>query len=74
MVILFITYNSYTLITKVLLMCNKIKSKWGSPRNVVTIVLNYDLEVSKFEMQSRHYVHFRTNTLGKGMNPLILGI
>ena len=23
-------------------------------------------------LQSRYYVHFRANTLGKGMNPLIL--
>ena len=23
-------------------------------------------------LQSRYYVHFRVNTLGKGMNPLIL--
>ena len=26
----------------------------------------------EFELQSRYYVHFRTNTLGKGINPLIL--
>ena len=26
----------------------------------------------EFELQSRYYVHFRTNTLGEGMNPLIL--
>ena len=26
----------------------------------------------KFVLQSRYYVHFRANTLGKGMNPLIL--
>ena len=24
----------------------------------------------EFELQSRYYVHFRTNTLGKGMDPL----
>ena len=24
------------------------------------------------QSQSRYYVHFRANTLGKGMNPLIL--
>ena len=24
--------------------------------------------VSEFELQSRYYVHFRANTLGKGMN------
>ena len=28
--------------------------------------------VSEFELQSRYYVHFRTNTLEKGMNLLIL--
>ena len=28
--------------------------------------------VSEFVLQSHYYVHFRTNTLGKGMNPLIL--
>ena len=28
--------------------------------------------VCEFVLQSRYYVHFRANTLGKGMNPLIL--
>ena len=28
--------------------------------------------VREFVLQSRYYIHFRTNTLGKGMNPLIL--
>ena len=28
--------------------------------------------LSEFVLQSRHDVHFRANTLGKGMNPLIL--
>ena len=28
--------------------------------------------VSEFVLQSRYYVHFRVNTLEKGMNPLIL--
>ena len=28
--------------------------------------------VSEFELQSRYYVHFRTNALGESMNPLIL--
>ena len=27
--------------------------------------------VSEFEHQSRYYVHFQTNTLGKGMKSLI---
>ena len=28
--------------------------------------------VSEFELQSRYNVHFRTNTIGKGMNLFIL--
>ena len=35
-------------------------------------VLDCGIVVSEFELQSRYYVHFQTNTLGKGMNPLIL--
>ena len=32
---------------------------------------DYGLEIRMFELQSRYYVHFRTLTLGKGMNPFI---
>ena len=28
----------------------------------------------EFEFQSRYYIHFRTNKLGIGMNPLILPV
>ena len=28
--------------------------------------------VSEFVLQSRYYIHFRANTLEKGMKPLIL--
>ena len=34
--------------------------------------LAYGIIVSEFELQSRYYVHFQTNTLEKGMNLLIL--
>ena len=34
--------------------------------------LDCGIVVSDFVLQSRYYVHFRANTLGKGMNPLIL--
>ena len=34
--------------------------------------LNSEIIVREFVLQSRDYVHFQTNTLGKGMNPLIL--
>ena len=35
-------------------------------------VMDSEILVSEFELQSCYYVHFQTNTLGKGMNPLIL--
>ena len=35
-------------------------------------MLDCDIVVSEFEFQSRNYIHFSTNTLRKGMNPLIL--
>ena len=40
-----------------------------SPRDVMVKVLDCDQKVSGFELQSRYYVHFRTNILGKGINP-----
>ena len=39
---------------------------------VMVKAMDYGIVVSEFVLQSRYYVHFRTNTLGKGMNPLIL--
>ena len=35
-------------------------------------VMDCGIAVSEFVLQSRYYVHFQANTLGKGMNPLIL--
>ena len=34
--------------------------------------LDRGIILRKFELQSRYYIPFRTNTLGKGMNPLLL--
>ena len=42
-----------------------------SPCNVVANVLDCDIVINKFELQSRYYVHFRINTLRKGTNPII---
>ena len=42
------------------------------PRGVMVKAMNYGIVVREFVLQSRCYVHFRANTLGKGMNPLIL--
>ena len=35
-------------------------------------VMDYGIVECEFVLQSRYDVHFRANTLGKGMNPLIL--
>ena len=42
------------------------------PRGVMVKAMECGIVVSKFVLQLRYYVHFRTNTLGKGMNPLII--
>ena len=44
----------------------------GCPRGVMVKVMDCGIVVSEFILQSRYYVHFRANTLGKGINPLIL--
>ena len=45
---------------------------WGCPRGVLVKAMDCGILVSEFVFQSRYYVHFRANILGKGMNPLIL--
>ena len=44
----------------------------GGPRGVMVKTLDCRLVVSEFELQLRFHVYYRTNALGKGMNPLIL--
>ena len=43
---------------------------WECLRGVMVKAMDCGIVISEFELQSR--VHFPTNTLGKGMNPLIL--
>ena len=45
---------------------------YSCPRGVMVKAMNCGIVVREFVLQSRYYVHFRANTLGKGMNPLIL--
>ena len=40
-----------------------------SPCSIIAQVLDYNLEVNNFELQSLCYVQFWTNILGKGMDP-----
>ena len=42
-----------------------------SAHGIVANVLDCDIVVSEFELKSSYYIHFRNNTLKKGMNPLI---
>ena len=44
----------------------------GCPRGVMVKAMDCGIVVSEFVLQSRYYVQFRANTLGKGMNTLIL--
>ena len=46
--------------------------KRGCPRGVMVKAIDCGIVVREFVLQSRYYVHIRANTLGKGMNPLIL--
>ena len=45
---------------------------WGCPCGVVVKAMDCGIVVYEFVLQSRYCVHFRANTLGKGMNLLIL--
>ena len=49
-----------------------IDAKGECPRGVMIKAINSGIVVSAFELQSRYYVNFRTNSPGKGMDPLIL--
>ena len=44
----------------------------GCPRGVMVNAMDCGIVVREFVLQSRYYVHFRANTLRKGLNPLIL--
>ena len=42
------------------------------PRGVMVRALDCGNVACEFDLQSRYYVTFQANTLGKGLNPLIL--
>ena len=46
--------------------------EWILIRDVMVKAMDCGIVVREFVLQSRYYVHFRANTFGKGMNPLIL--
>ena len=61
-------YFLYTIISRHLLL----KINEGCPRGVLVKPLDYRIVLSDFELQSCYYMHFRTNTLGKGIDTLVL--
>ena len=44
----------------------------GCPSSVMVKAMDCGIVVREFVFQSRYYIHFQANTLGKGMNPLTL--
>ena len=48
------------------------KSTGECPHGVMVKAMDFGIVVCEFKLQSRYYIHFQANTLGKGMNPLIL--
>ena len=42
----------------------------GGHRGVMIKAIDCEIVVSELVLKSRYYIHFRANTLGKGMNPL----
>ena len=44
----------------------------GGHCRVIDKTMDYGIVESEFKLQSHYYIHFRTSTLRKGMNPLIL--
>ena len=53
-------------------MMEKLKYKAGCQSGVMAKSMDCGIVGSVFVLQSRYYVDFRANTLGKGMNSLIL--
>ncbi len=47
-------------------------NRGGGSCGVMVKAMDCRIVVSEFVLQSHYYVHFWANTLGKGMNPLIL--
>ena len=49
-----------------------LSNRVGCPRCIMVEAMNNGIVISEFELQLRYHVHFRTNILGKCMNPRVL--
>ena len=48
------------------------KTMWGCPRGVMVKAMDFGIVVIEFELQLLYYLHILANTLGKGMDTIIL--
>ena len=49
-----------------------LKMYGGCSRGEMVKALDCGIVANEFELQSRYYVHFRTNNLGRCINPFVL--
>ena len=69
---MFLHASAYEYVTPQMVHIFSKSSSRGCPRGVLVKAMDCGIVVREFVLQSRYYVHFRANTLGKGMNPFIL--
>ena len=70
--ILFTKYNTNIVQYHIVIQYTLTYTHGGCPCGVMVKAMDCRIIVSDFVLQLRYYVHFRANTLGKGVNPLIL--
>ena len=68
----FLKKGNYVLTIHLQIICIYPFNWRGGPSGVMVKTMDCGIVVSEFVLQTRYYVHFRANTLGKGMNLLIL--
>ncbi len=66
------TLNYYMVLTCLYTGSNTPQNLGGCPRGVMVKAMDCGIVGREFVLQSRYYVHFRTKTPGKDMNPLIV--
>ena len=64
--------NKFSVLFRWYIIERSTQTRMGCPRGVMVKPMDCGIVVHEFVLQSHYYVHFRANTLGKGMNPLIL--
>ena len=50
-----------------MILCGLLFNAGRSHHGIETNVLDYDIIISEFKLKLYYYIHFQTNTLGKGM-------